>query len=368
MKRIAFILMTIALVASCTKTEIRYDEPNQISFTPVAKVSTKAAVESTYPVATLPLHVWANAGDKDADKSAFTSKYFENFTFTAADGAQVLTNSNAYWPNEKYLVFAGVSASGNVGATTDPATLAMDFSKDELTITSYTQPKGESVNNDLMWFPTTTPQGKPASDAAENVTLTMLHACALLKFNFIADAEIEDWNIKIKTITVNDLVWSGDAVCGTTSANWTVSTTASKETVTVYSRTAEGTTDAEKAVYTVKCADDDATTNDYITPETVADNTIVIPQTPGTLSVTYEFTTSANATLTETVTVPLSIGKETVEGVEVEKKWQSGYRYTYNITMGAGQIKIAPTASTWGDYDANPSTTDVADPIEKNVQ
>ena len=61
MKRITYILMTIALVASCTKTEIRYDEPNRISCTPVAKVSTKAAVEGIYPT-TLPLYVYANAG------------------------------------------------------------------------------------------------------------------------------------------------------------------------------------------------------------------------------------------------------------------------------------------------------------------
>ena len=342
--------MTIALVASCTKTEIRYDEPNQISFTPVAKVSTKAAVEGTYPT-DLPLFVYANAGVKDAELSTFTTAYFNEFKFTHDDSA--FTNTDAYWPNEKYLVFAGVSASGNIGADTGKATLSMDFATNQLTVTSYTQP--DNGNNDLMWFPRTSQSYGKQTDA---VAVEMKHACALLKFNFIAETGTAGW--KIKSVVVNALQKSGTAVCGETSASWTPS--GEKSTLSVYTKT-----DSDDASnYTIKADDSDAGTVDYITPETVADNTIVIPQTPTTLSVTYEFTTNAQATLEETVTVPLSLGKETVEGEEVEKKWQSGYRYTYNITMGAEQIKIAPTASSWGDYDAD-TAEDGTQNIEKTV-
>lgn len=350
MKRITYILMTIALVASCTKTEIRYDEPNRISFTPVAKVSTKAAVEGTYPT-TLPLYVYANAGAANAEIETYTTAYFEEFEFTHNGSA--FTNADAYWPNEKHLVFAGVSASGNIGADSDKATLSMNFATNQLTVTSYTQPDND--NNDLMWFPKTSQSYGKETD---EVAVQMLHACALLKFNFIAETGTAGW--KIKSVVVNDLQKSGTAVCGATSATWTPS--GNKSTFRVYTKA--DSDDASK--YTIKADDSNAETDDYITPETVANNTIVIPQEPTTLSVTYEFTTSADETLEETVTVPLSLGKETVEGEEVEKKWQSGHRYTYNITMGAAQIKIAPTASSWGDYDADTATEGTQN-IEKTV-
>ncbi len=335
--------MTIALVASCTKTEIRYDEPNQISFAPVAKVSTKAAIEeNSYPI-NLPLYVFANTEKGQA--------YLNNVQFTYDNTANAFVNATAYWPNVDKLVFSGVSASGNVGDATSPADVVVNFTATPNTLTiggttAYIQP--DEDNNDLLWFPTTAEYGKQ-SNAVEVV---MQHACALLKFNFIAESGLTGW--KIKSLVVNDLYKSGKAVCtvvtenqiSTPTVTWTTSGTTS--TLNVYERKS----DAATTEYTIK-------NDSYITPENIANNTIVIPQTPGTLSVTYEFTSQAGETIEETVSVPLSIG----EG----KKWQSGYRYTYNITMGAEQIKIAPKASTWGDYDAD-STTDGTQNIEKTVQ
>lgn len=341
--------MTLAVVASCTKTEISYDAPSHISIAPVAKVNTKASLEGTYPT-NLPLYVYANAGDPSAEESAYTAKYFENYKFEY-DGTSSFVNANAYWPNEKYLVFAGVSASGNIGAAQTPATLSMDFANDKLTVAGYIQPFGAAdVNNDLLWFPRTGKTGKPANNASINPT--MHHACALLKFNFIAEAGLKD--VKIKEIVVNDLYWSGTAVCGTSSAEWTITTGATVSPVTVYTRAEETaeTTDEQKAVYTLKVKGTESP-DVYRTPETVSNNTIVIPQTPTELSITYDFTTSAGQVLRETVKVPLSIGteKKTVDGVEkdVAIEWQSGKRYIYNITMGADQIKIAPTVKAWDD-------------------
>lgn len=338
--------MTLAVVASCTKTEISYDQPDQISFAPVAKVSTKAAVEGTYPVASLPLVVFANAIDGQTEYD-----YFDNFDFTYDQTSQVLVNANAYWPNEKRLVFAGVSHSGNVASIED-SKITMNFSTNQLTVEGYVQPMatGEATDanlvNDLMWFPRTADQGKTDAGVYQNVAPVMQHACALLKFNFIAEAGLS--TVKIKSITVNGLYNSGTVVCGADAAAWTV-TESNPLNVPVYTRDDEtnATTDEQKAKYTVKVKNTDSTNDVYITPETVTNNTIVIPQTPTTLSVVYDFTTPAGQVLRETVSVPLSLGKETVNEVQTEKKWQSGKRYTYNITMGADQIKIAPTVKDW---------------------
>lgn len=334
MKKISYILMTLAVVASCTKTEISYDAPSHISIAPVAKVNTKASL-TEYPTTGLPLHVFANTEDDES--------YLDDVIFSYDNTAQSFVNADAFWPNEKQLVFAGVSGSGNIGAQTNYAPVSMDFATNTLTIgtSTYVYNQPDSGNNDLLWFPTTAEYGKRA-DAVE---VEMNHACALLQFNFIAESGLTGW--KIKTLVVEDIYKSGYANCvvetATPKAVWT--TSGSTDDFDVYTRAA----DANEDEYTIKNDDSDATTNDYITPENTTDNTIVIPQTPTSLTVTYEFTSQASGQIEETISIPLSIGKGIVDGNKQEKKWQSGKRYIYNITMGADQIKIAPTIGSWGN-------------------
>ena len=324
--------MTLAVVASCTKTEISYDAPSHISIAPVAKVNTKASL-TQYPTTGLPLHVFAYTEDNKS--------YLNDVVFNYDNTAQSFINADAFWPNEKKLVFAGVSGSGNIGAPTNPAPVAMNFSTNTLTIGTstnvYTQP--DAGNNDLLWFPTTEEYGKQATA----VGVVMNHACALLQFNFIAESGLTRW--KIKTLVVEDIYKSGYADCvvdGTTpKAVWT--TSGSTGDFAVYTRAAN----ANEEEYTIKNDDSNANTNDYITPENTTDNTIVIPQAPTRLTVTYEFTSQASGQIEETISIPLSIGKETIDGTEQDMKWQSGKRYIYNITMGADQIKIAPRVDSW---------------------
>ena len=92
--------MTIAVVASCTKTEISYDEPNQITFAPVAKVSTKAAV-NTYPT-DLPLLVYANAGIKNTttptDITSFTEVYLNyHKAYSIQEDSSVISSNLTKW-------------------------------------------------------------------------------------------------------------------------------------------------------------------------------------------------------------------------------------------------------------------------------
>ena len=61
MKKILFSLCAIAAIAACTKSEVQYEPSGEISFAPVSKLNTKAAVDGTdYPDA-LNMFVFANA-------------------------------------------------------------------------------------------------------------------------------------------------------------------------------------------------------------------------------------------------------------------------------------------------------------------
>ena len=340
MKRITYILMTIAVVASCTKTEISYDEPNQITFAPVAKVSTKAAV-NTYPT-DLPLLVYANAGIKNTttptDITSFTEVYLNDSEFTHSSG--VFTNTTAFWPNVKALIFAGVSKSGNVAATNVAASFP---TANTVTVTEYTQP--DSGNNDLMWFLHTTPE----TSKSENLEVTMNHACSWLVFNFKGDAvtaaTASPW--KVTKVVVKSVSKTGTATLGTT-ASW-----------------ASLSGEADYVVYNDYAADENVyeTKGTSLTTSGVSisnsDNVVVIPQTPKLLEITYEFKAPSGNIIKETKEVSLAYA-------DPSSDWVAGKKYTYDITIGAAQIKIAPTASSWGDYDADTATEGTQN-IEKTV-
>lgn len=332
--------MTIALVASCTKTEIRYDEPNRISFTPVAKVSTKAAV-NTYPT-DLPLLVYANAGIKNTttptDITSFTEVYLNDSEFTHSSG--VFTNTTAFWPNVKALIFAGVSKSGNVADSNVEASFP---TANTVTVSEYTQP--DTGNNDLMWFLHTTPE----TSQSENLEVTMNHACSWLVFNFKGDAvtasTTQPW--KVTKVVVKSVSKTGTATLGA-SADW--SSLSGEEDYVVYNEYT-----ANESVYDTKGT---ALTSGGVSISN-NDNVVVIPQTPKQLEITYEFKAPSGNIIKETKEVSLAYA-------DPSTAWVAGKKYTYDITIGTAQIKIAPTASNWGDYDADTATEGTQN-IEKTV-
>ena len=89
MNRILTSLLTIALLASCAKTEVQYEPAGEISFAPVSKLSTKAALDGTgYPDG-LDMYIFANAGLPEAAAPAgFTEPYFRNALFHHSSGGR----------------------------------------------------------------------------------------------------------------------------------------------------------------------------------------------------------------------------------------------------------------------------------------
>ena len=91
----------------------------------------------------------------------------------------------------------------------------------------------------------------------------------------------------------------------------------------------------------------------------VQNNTIVIPQTPAKIGLTYSYDSPAagsSVRISETKIIDLSTSQVT--------SWDAGTHYTYELTIGATEIKIAPKASNWSLYDSN-GEDEGGDVIEK---
>lgn len=309
-------------VLACSKTEVNYNDSSEIRLAPVSSMNTKAAVNGTdYPGA-LNFYLFANAGyDTDADGAAdqdetYTDLFLDYAKFTdAADGTAdnkvFAGDPTCYWPNVKSLIFAGVSASGNVADLT-AENVNMSFADDQLKITGYVQP--DTGNNDLMWFSKTAPYDKDANA----IEVSMKHACAWLEFTFKGDAvtaaDGSAW--KILDVKVVNVAKKGNATCGESSATW--DSLSEKSDYVVYSN-ASGT----------------SLTTAGVTPKDNGKDAVVIPQKQTGIYFKYSFTSQAGQTIEEEKTI------------ELTEDWLSGTHYTYTITIGATEIKIAPSATSW---------------------
>lgn len=364
MKKIFYIALAAVAFAACSKTEANYTASEQISFAPVAKYDTKTAVAGTqYPV-NYPFYVYANAKSEGA--SAFDSKYFEKILFvqdgnTKDAGKQVYKgNPSQYWPNVNPLVFAGFTQTGNVDAIT-PGT---DGTLETLTLSGYTQPAPTAnVSNDLMYFFADN-NGAGYDKATNVVDPVMKHACSWITININAQAA---------------LVEDRDAVTPGVQAYWNNLKVTEVKFVKLYST---GTvtlrksgvpswdyTGQEASVVVKNNAKPITTTSEEFAD--VANNTIVLPQTPAYLSVTYTYTTPAGVDgFKETKVLPLNFNGETRAADATDdayratwRKWEPGKHYIYNLTLTAEEIKIAPSTTDWNSDLNNNTQND--DNIEK---
>lgn len=366
MKKIFIALAAVAALAACTKSEVQYDAPAEIGFAPFAKMSTKAAVaDADYPN-DLNMYVFANAGTADATADNFTEVYFKNALF-AERSAGIFGGSPSpyFWPNVKGLIFSGVSASGNVNKT-DGAVPSYAYNNGEwqITLAGYAPGVGTTKlgDNDLMWFPTTKSYTKAevfGTTEDGDVDVIMKHACSWITINVKGDAitgkaddastsdidETTTW--KVKSLVINDLSLSGTAVLGA-AATWPTL------------GEANGTFD----VFTSETGT--ALTTNYVALENVANNTIVIPQAPTTLTIVYEYVSQkgagengADLVIEETKTVDLTLantvtGKDENGADTMGGNWLPGVHYTYNIIIGTQEILIEPAAETWTPKEVTP--------------
>lgn len=350
-------LAALAALAACTKSEVQYEAPGAITFSPVSQLSTKSVVDgNNYPDA-LNMYVFANAGAADAAAETFSEPYFANALFANKSNGVFAGSPNPYyWPNVKELIFSGVSASGNVntnGGSTPKYALDDTDKKWKITLEDYAPGVGTATlgDNDLMWFPTTVSYGKVDVMGTGNdgdIDVVMQHACSWITINVKGDGitgkDGTTW--KVKSLTINGLSLSADVTLGD-KASWS------------------GHDGVNGTFAVFNSQDGTALTESYVALENTPKNTIVIPQQPTTLTIVYEYVSQPGSgdggtsiKIEETKTVDLTLDN-TVTGDNDEKggNWLPGVHYTYNITIGTLEILIEPTATDWVDQDVTPEIT-----------
>ena len=323
MTKVLIAMCAMAAVMACTKTEATFEQPGEISFSPVSRYNTKAAVTGTNFTANQNFYVFANTTDNE--------KYFSNILFEAdgtnKDGEYQVYKGNPsqFWPNVKSLKFAGYTVSGNVGATSSSILASMNENFETMTLTSYQQPlPTENEANDLMWFFENN-SGSGYDKNTDYVNPTMKHALSWITINIKAESQglLNYWNnLTITEVEFANLITTNTVALGT-DAVWT-----------------------EVAAPSPAVSVDVMTTDKVLTTSSqefaeVANNTIVIPQTPVDLNVTYSYKSPADNNVTITETKPVSLK------FDGENKWAAGTHYTYELTIGANEIKIAPKSTEW---------------------
>ena len=341
MKRIVLTIMAVAALAACTKSEVAYEAPAEIGFKAVAGNITKTAVDGDVYPTSLNMYVFAET----TDNTAATANYIANGEFkhkTAINGTEVWGGVTPYyWPNTKNLHFAGYSKSGNV----ETATVGYNCNTNVLTINGYTP--GVGTNNDLMFFPTTELDKAVGYDKETDfVEVDMYHTCAWISFKVKGDEVTGATGSKyaVTNLTITNIDATADLTCTGATIAWS-----NNEAV-----------DATSAVLTssVSLAGTGLEDAEALLAETTPNSTVLIPQLPGKLNMTYTYESSTGATITETVT-GLDLGLDTrVEdantGDTVNKTpWEAGKHYIYTITIKANEILIAPTPDDWTDGNFN---------------
>ena len=330
MKKIFFSLFAIAAIAACTKSEVAYEQTDEIGFNVVSGKMTKAAVEGTeYPTG-LNMYVFAmtdNNGVTSTNPDYLRNAEFKySSTATENEDNQIAANGTKnlwagatepyYWPNVTPLYFAGVSKSGNVNNTVVPT-----YSNGVITIDGYEPGTGTTQlgNNDLMWFPKTP---RTYTKADKYVDVDMKHACSWITVKIGGDAYTAG-KYTVTDVHIEGLTIKGKAELGST-AVWTLPTSGEY-------------TDKNYSVYA------DATGTALPSTPAVYENnnsTIVLPnQIPGDLSIKYHFTSQAGTKIEEIVEGSLKF--------DGDKVWEPGVHYTYTVSITATQILIQPDVTDW---------------------
>lgn len=346
MKKIFISLLAVAALAACSKSEVAYEAANEISFAPVAKNITKGAVGTVTDKGTYPtnqrLGVYANYGLVDPNTTvsgdnidSFNTGFLNDAVFSYKTVGEISAWGGGYsWPTNGSLIFAGYSMpkEGNVGTER-----SYNFKTDQLTIKGYTQSTNPAETFDLGWFSRTATSFnyRNQEDAVE---VTLSHALAWIEIKVKGEGTtIGDNPWKIKSVTMNKVANTGDAICtgaGAGKAEWVTGTP--DKTITIF--TGEQSLTSEETVCETKDTD-----------------VLVIPQTPtavdaknpvATLTVAYTYKSPAGVDMPlQTATVSLAL--KDANGNSISGGWKSGYKYTYTLTFKASEILIAPDYDKW---------------------
>lgn len=294
----------IVALASCSKTQVVYnDAPQEIGFKAVTGVMTKA---STLGDQNTTMGVFANY---NKDKAV----YFGNTSFSHVSDDVWGANPKKYWPLEGELDFAYYAP---YDATAASWTYTAEATKLAITI--------DNTGRQTDWLYGTSVLKKQTKNNA-GMAVNLRHALAKITVNVTSDLE----RLVINSVTVKNTVQSGtlnvnylttdeDLTNGDSKLTWT--STSNKDWVII------------PPSYTLSEEMTNATGTCYVIPsgQTKIEMSYSLPDDATQHS--YTHTLSGN--------------------------WVDGTSYTYNISIGANEIKFKPSETTWNETNPTPITVD----------
>ena len=367
MKKLVIAALAIASLAACTKSNVQYEQPGEISLQPVAQKATKAVTGTTYPEDEM-FNVWAwwvqsTAGSEDRSQQA--RDYIVEGTFKKKDnswGGWDMAGEKVnpyYWPTTGSLFFAGYSPAD----VPTSVQFAYNLKDATMTITGYQQSNNIMETKDLMWFDVVDKSYDKTTANTNGVPVTFKHALSWLtfKFNLKDQQTAHNWkvtNVKLTGIETmanctiekgNDPVWK----------DWTIlnqSTLSDEEkakakTILIYNNEGKEITYVPPYTWTngtTAVADFGGTQLEL----GGSNGVLIIPQScaadEAQLEISYLLKVPANDEyISQSKTLFLNAGTE--DGTT----WKPGKHYVYTITFGADEILINPTVADWTTTPVN---------------
>ena len=302
MKRF-FICAAAAIVAlaSCSKTEVVNNEaPQEIGFKAVTGVMTKGVQATGQFDQTIGVLAYNTDG---------LNEYFANAEFdkTTVDGVTTWNGVDAkYWPIDSELDFVVYSP---YQATGDPATVVVTNTAEskKLAVTVADNAKASlALQTDYMYG---TEYYADHSKVEASVAVNFKHALSLITVNFTGNTNVNivsailDNTAQDGTYTVQYLPVVNPAI------SWVPGTADNNLTLNPTSETALSSTPI---------------TTQYM----------VVPTEASTITITYNI---------EGMT-----GADLVKEIDLTETWTAGTHYTYNVNIGANEIKFTTSVADWG--------------------
>ena len=348
MKKFLLCALAIAAAVSCSKSDIAFEEPEEISILPVSRNVTKSVMAGNEFLGS-EFKVWAwfnelGAGENRigawqqgfaANATSPTTLYVNEKPFVEKDRANKLWGGSTpyYWPKTGSLVFAGYHAP-NLTAEDD---VAYNFDDDEnfmmFNNIEQTMLSESGYNEDIMYFNIT-----PSSYNSANkvVPVYFKHALSWITVTLSKKAHpVIEAKIVIHDVTFTNVCSQGDGkVENQKTIAWTPDNATKKDFVVLKDGNVElnyDTTVDEGGNTVVKSIIN------------TCDEYLIIPQNiNGFLNVRYSVISTDNSTFTETYTVDLRNLKDGSHNV-----WEPGKHYVYNIAVGTDELMVTPIVNPW---------------------
>lgn len=359
MRKILILTTAVLALAACSKNNIDTAalEGREIAFTAVAGKATKALITgTTYGTGAPNFGIFAYAlpsgtawASNDQDRAAYMDNV--EIKYDDASGVKIWKPDAAYyWPLSGSLTFIGYSPYMASGVTYAPATKTLTFE-------NFTQDQSVDSQKDLMWATTAADKQSnegtyaPGGNVNSGVNIVFHHALSQVKFYVKKATGLDDYTIKVKSITFDayskgTFTISNDAIDNTTAGDVTYNTNWTSQAK------------QEGFIFTAYTDDGEEDDDDEIAPSNNSDFALVgttanmpVPQQLDNGTQTFSITYSLNKG-------DIDLGEKTVANINFlggdVKAWLPNTIYNYNIVIDLNKIYFNPTISDW-DNNTPPS-------------